>query len=63
MQEYQDGTYGEIQESRRLFEKLLGDPAELEKTRAVHFGTEEQLEEMRRKQQSKRDNAKARRDL
>ena len=32
MQEYRDGTYGEIKEGKKLLKKLLDDVDEMEKT-------------------------------
>jgi len=42
MQEYRDGSYGEIKESSKL-KDLFNDEQELSRTKAIHFGTEEEL--------------------
>lgn len=47
MQEYKDGTFGEIKEGSKLLRELADSPEELEKTAAVHFGTRAQLEEQK----------------
>lgn len=44
MQEYKNGTFGEIEEGSELLKKLADDPEEMSRTKAVHFGTREQLE-------------------
>ena len=44
MQEYKDGTCGEMRPLKELFSKLENNPVELAKTSAVHFGTKEELE-------------------
>lgn len=48
MQEYRDGSFGEIQPARELAEALarMGDD-ELARTRRIHFGTVEQLEKVK----------------
>lgn len=43
MQEYKDGTFGDVQKGTELLKKLCDDIDELEKTEAVHFGTEDEL--------------------
>lgn len=53
MQEYQDGSFGEIQERESLIEKLASSKQELDKTKAIHFGTKEELEEIREKDDTK----------
>ena len=63
MQEYHDGTFGEISKDEDLLRKVLDDADERARTKAIHFGTEEQLEELRRREQSKRDRQKQRRQL
>lgn len=47
MQEYNDGTYGEVKEGSELLKKLADDPVEMARTKAIHFGTPAQLEEER----------------
>lgn len=42
MQEYRDGSFGEIQEPSKLSE-LFNNEQELAKTKAIHFGTQEEL--------------------
>jgi len=47
MQEYKDGTYGEIKEGSALLKSLADDTNELEKTKAIHFGTKQELEQQK----------------
>lgn len=47
MQEYNDGTYGEVREGSELLKKLADDPVEMARTKAIHFGTPTQLEEQK----------------
>ena len=47
MQEYNDGTYSEIKEGSELLKKLAEDPAEMARTKAIHFGTHSDLEEQK----------------
>lgn len=47
MQEYNDGTFGEIQEGSDLLKKLADDPIEMARTKAIHFGTPGELEEQK----------------
>ena len=44
MQEYKDGTFGDVKTLEELKE-LLSDPQEIEKTSAIHFGTEDELQQ------------------
>ena len=44
MQEYRDGSYGKVKEGSELLKELANDPEEMAKTKAVHFGTREELE-------------------
>lgn len=44
MQEYKDGSYGEILPKEDIFKKLMEDASEAERTVAVHLGTKEALE-------------------
>lgn len=46
MQEYKDGTFGEIKDASN-FQKLFEDTAELEKTKAIHLGTHGELKSIR----------------
>jgi len=48
MQEYRDGSFGDIMEADK-FKELLGNPEELKKTKAIHFGTVSELEALRNK--------------
>lgn len=43
MQEYNDGSYGRIREGSELLKELADNPEELNNTRAVHFGSKEEL--------------------
>jgi len=43
MQEYKNGSYGDIGPVSEIFAKLRGDPVELETTASVHFGSVEEL--------------------
>ena len=43
MQEYNDGSFGEIKEGNSLFKELIDNPEEMQKTKAIHFGTAEEL--------------------
>ena len=63
MQEFHDGTFGEIKEDESLLKDLLNNAEERAKTKAIHFGTREQLEELRRREQSKQDHQKQRQQL
>ena len=49
MQEYNDGSFGDIKDSAELLKELADDLPELEKTKAIHFGTEEDLRDMKTK--------------
>lgn len=42
MQEYKDGSFGQIQELEKLIKNL--GPEEFHKTKCIHFGTKEELE-------------------
>lgn len=44
MQEYRDGTYGEIKDRADLLKELADDPTEMGRTKSVHFGSVEELE-------------------
>lgn len=44
-QEYRDGTFGEIKEGGDLLKDLANNPDEMARTKSVHFGTREELEE------------------
>lgn len=44
MQEYNDGTFGEIKEDSKLLKELADDAPELERTKAIHFGSRQELE-------------------
>ena len=44
MQEYRDGSYGDVLPKEEIFKKLLEDANECKKTVAVHLGTKEALE-------------------
>lgn len=46
MQEFNDGTFGEIKEAEK-FKEIFENPEELAKTKAIHFGTEKELKEIR----------------
>ena len=48
MQEYNDGTFGEIMKPEDL-RPLLDNPEEMAKTKAIHFGTVDELETMKKK--------------
>ena len=50
MQEYNDGSFGDIKPFQAVKE-LLNDESEMKKTKAIHFGTEEQLERLKQKHQ------------
>ncbi len=43
MQEYRDGTFGEIRERESLLKDLLNDKKELDRTKVIHIGTHEDL--------------------
>lgn len=47
MQEYNDGSFGEIKEGSKLLKELSEDANEIERTRAIHFGSKEELEQMK----------------
>ncbi len=47
MQEYKDGTFGEVAPAQEIVKKLLEKEAELDKTAAVHFGSPEYLEALK----------------
>lgn len=47
MQEYRDGTFGDVQEGSDLLKKLASDEKELSRTKAVHFGERDELEAMK----------------
>lgn len=47
MQEYRDGSYGEVQEDNKLLEKVLLDQEERQRTRSIHFGSPEELEQIK----------------
>lgn len=49
MQEYNDGSFGKIQKGSELLKKLADDQEELSKTKAVHFGSEQELNELKLK--------------
>ncbi len=49
MQERNDGSFSPTQESFDLFNKLMNDSMELARTRAIHFGTEQELEQVKAK--------------
>ena len=44
MQEYNDGSFGRIKKGSDLLKELADNPDEMARTKAVHFGTEEELE-------------------
>lgn len=46
MQEYQDGSFGELKEFESLIEDLK-DPLELARTKCIHFGPVQELEAIR----------------
>jgi hypothetical protein len=46
MQEYNDGSFGKIFDSKDL-KQVLDNPEEMAKTKSIHFGTVEQLQEMK----------------
>ena len=48
MQEYNDGSFGNIMEADKLKE-VLSNPMELAKTKKIHFGTYEELQAMKQK--------------
>ena len=48
MQEYNDGSFGNILEADKLRE-VWNNPEELKKTKAIHFGTTEELIAMKNK--------------
>lgn len=48
MQEYNDGTFGKIKDFNEL-QELLKDGREMEKTKAIHFGTTKELEKLKAK--------------
>lgn len=47
MQEYRDGTFGEIEPASQLLEKLKDRQDELEKTAKIHVGTQDELEQLK----------------
>lgn len=47
MQEYHDGSFGDIKDGAELLKELSENSLELDKTKAVHFGTEEDLRAMK----------------
>ncbi len=47
MQEYRDGSFGEIREGSELLKKLADNPDEMVRTKAVHFGTKDELQRMK----------------
>ncbi len=47
MQEYRDGSFGDVQEGSDLLKRLADDEKELGRTKAVHFGEREELEAMK----------------
>ncbi len=47
MQEYRDGTFGEVKPMKDLFKDLLDSEEELTKTSAIHIGSEEELKQKR----------------
>jgi len=49
MQERNDGTFGEITHGNDLLEQFIDNPFELARTRAIHFGTVEELEAVKEK--------------
>lgn len=48
MQEYNDGSFGQIMAADEL-DKVLNDANELARTKAIHFGTEEELQTIKNK--------------
>ena len=48
MQQYTDGSFSEIQQSPIIFDKLMQDPKEMERTRAIFFGTPDELKAIKR---------------
>jgi len=48
MQEYNDGTFSKILVQESLID-ALSDPKEMAKTKAIHFGTYEELQAMKDK--------------
>ena len=49
MQEYKDGSFGEIIEGKSKLKKLLDNDDEMGKTRSIHFGTKEELLNLRKR--------------
>jgi len=47
MQERIDGSFSKIEKSTELLKRLMEDRFELMQTRAIHFGAEKELEELR----------------
>jgi len=43
MQEYRDGTFGEVENASDIFKKLEESTEEMNNTKCIHFGTEEEL--------------------
>uniref|UniRef100_A0A6M3Y267 Uncharacterized protein n=1 Tax=viral metagenome TaxID=1070528 RepID=A0A6M3Y267_9ZZZZ len=49
MQEYNDGSFGNILEGKDLLKQVLDNPEEMVKTKKIHFGTFEELQAMKDK--------------
>jgi hypothetical protein len=50
MQEFRDGTFGPVSPASEFFEKMVNQSIEeWDQTRAIHFGTEQELEEIKEK--------------
>lgn len=49
MQEYHNGSFGEIKNNVDLLKELVDNPNELVKTKTIHFGTVDELEALRNK--------------
>lgn len=47
MQEYRDGSFGEVKEGSELLKALADDAKELARTKSIHFGTREELEDQK----------------
>ncbi len=63
MQEFSDGSFGKIGPTGDIFQTLLDDPEEMEKTKAVHLGSKEELKTMLQREQSQVDRARSRDQL